>query len=79
MIAVNRRSYDPTTCPILPFEYVDYPQDMTNSGCDCPTDPNCKLNVRKGRLAMAEGRVIRLDDDSVVAEATGSFMSSGPL
>jgi acyl-coenzyme A thioesterase PaaI-like protein len=29
---------------------------------------------RKGRLALMEGRVIRVDDDSVVAEATGSFM-----
>ena len=29
---------------------------------------------RKGRLAILEGRVIRADDDSVVAEATGSFM-----
>lgn len=29
---------------------------------------------RKGRLAMLEGRVIRLDDESIVAEATGSFM-----
>ena len=29
---------------------------------------------RKGRLAVLEGRVVRRDDDSVVAEATGSFM-----
>ena len=29
---------------------------------------------RKGRLALLEGRVVRQDDDSVVATATGSFM-----
>ena len=29
---------------------------------------------RRGRLAMLEGRVIREDDDSVVAEASASFM-----
>ncbi len=29
---------------------------------------------RKGRLAQMEGRVIRADDDSVVAEASASFM-----
>lgn len=30
---------------------------------------------RKGRLAIMEGKVIRQDDDSVVAEATASFMT----
>ena len=29
---------------------------------------------RKGRLAILEGRILRRDDDSVVAEATASFM-----
>lgn len=29
---------------------------------------------RKGRLAQMEGKVIRAEDDFVVAEATGSFM-----
>jgi uncharacterized protein (TIGR00369 family) len=29
---------------------------------------------RKGRLALMEGKVIRQEDDSIVAEATGSFM-----
>ena len=29
---------------------------------------------RKGRLALLEGRILRQDDDSVVAEASGSFM-----
>ncbi|MAT83060.1 MAG: thioesterase [Gammaproteobacteria bacterium] len=29
---------------------------------------------RKGRLAVMEGKVIRQDNDEVVAEATGSFM-----
>ena len=29
---------------------------------------------RKGRLALLEGRILRTDDDTVVAEATGSFM-----
>lgn len=29
---------------------------------------------RRGRLAMLEGKVIRRDNDEVVAEATGSFM-----
>ena len=29
---------------------------------------------RKGRLAVLEGKVIRIDTDEVVAEATGSFM-----
>ena len=29
---------------------------------------------RKGRLAQLEGRILRADDDTVVAEATGSFM-----
>ena len=29
---------------------------------------------RKGRLAQMEGKVIRVEDDFVVAEATGSFM-----
>ena len=29
---------------------------------------------RKGRLAQMEGRVIRAEDDFVVAQATGSFM-----
>lgn len=30
---------------------------------------------RKGRLALMEGRVIRAEDDTVVAEATASFMT----
>jgi acyl-coenzyme A thioesterase PaaI-like protein len=30
---------------------------------------------RKGRLALMEGRVVRLDTGAVVAEATGSFMT----
>lgn len=30
---------------------------------------------RKGRLALMEGRVVRADDDEVVAEATASFMT----
>ena len=35
---------------------------------------------RKGRLAMLEGRVLRADDGSVVAAATGSFMiDASPL
>lgn len=29
---------------------------------------------RKGRLAQMEGKVIRVEDDEVIAEATGSFM-----
>ena len=29
---------------------------------------------RKGRLAMLAGRVIRVDDETIVAEASGSFM-----
>ena len=29
---------------------------------------------RRGRLAVLEGRLIRIDDDSVVAESTASFM-----
>lgn len=29
---------------------------------------------RKGRLVVLEGRVLRADNDEVVAEATGSFM-----
>ncbi len=29
---------------------------------------------RRGRLAMLEGRAIRTDDDSVVVEASASFM-----
>ena len=29
---------------------------------------------RKGRLVVLEGRVLRADNDKVVAEATGSFM-----
>ena len=33
-----------------------------------------RLQRRKGRLAVLEGKVVRADDDSVVAEATGSFM-----
>ena len=33
-----------------------------------------RLQRRKGRLAVVEGKVVRADDDSVVAEATGSFM-----
>ena len=32
---------------------------------------------RKGRLAMLEGRVLRADNDELVAEATGSFMVEG--
>ena len=30
---------------------------------------------RKGRLALMEGRVIRIDSDEVVAEASASFMT----
>jgi uncharacterized protein (TIGR00369 family) len=30
---------------------------------------------QKGRLAVMEGKVIRQDDETVVAEATGSFMT----
>lgn len=30
---------------------------------------------RKGRLALMEGKVLRQDDGSIVAEATGSFMT----
>lgn len=33
-----------------------------------------ELARRRGRLAEMLGRVIRIDDDSVVAEATGRFM-----
>ena len=33
---------------------------------------------RKGRLAIMEGRVIRQDDDEIVAEATASFMTRSP-
>lgn len=29
---------------------------------------------RKGRLAMMEGRIVRIDNAAVVAEASGSFM-----
>jgi acyl-coenzyme A thioesterase PaaI-like protein len=29
---------------------------------------------RKGRLALMEGRIVRLDNEAVVAEASGSFM-----
>ena len=32
---------------------------------------------RKGRLAVMEGKVIRQDDETVVAEATASFMTRG--
>lgn len=32
------------------------------------------LQRRKGRLAMLAGQVIRADDETLVAEATGSFM-----
>ena len=32
------------------------------------------LRRRKGRLAICEGRVVRQQDDVVIAEATGSFM-----
>lgn len=35
-----------------------------------------ELVKRRGRLAEMAGRVIRVDDDSVVAEATGRFMVS---
>ena len=33
-----------------------------------------RQTMRRGRLAMLEGRAIRVDDDSVVVEATASFM-----
>ncbi len=33
-----------------------------------------RCRKRKGRLAVMQGKVIRLDTDAVVAEATGSFM-----
>ena len=33
-----------------------------------------RLLKRRGRLAVLEGRAIRMDTDSVVAEATGTFM-----
>ena len=33
-----------------------------------------RLRRRKGRLAIVDGLVLRQDDGSVVAEATGSFM-----
>lgn len=33
-----------------------------------------RLRRRKGRLAIVDGQVLRQDDGSVVAEATGSFM-----
>ena len=33
-----------------------------------------RLRRRKGRLAIMDGLVLRQDDGSVVAEATGSFM-----
>jgi acyl-coenzyme A thioesterase PaaI-like protein len=31
---------------------------------------------RKGRLALMEGRIVREDDGSVVAESSGSFMTA---
>jgi acyl-coenzyme A thioesterase PaaI-like protein len=33
-----------------------------------------RCNRQKGRLALMEGRIIRLDNEAVVAEASGSFM-----
>ena len=33
-----------------------------------------RLLRRKGRVAQIEGKVFRQDDDTVVVEATGSFM-----
>jgi acyl-coenzyme A thioesterase PaaI-like protein len=33
-----------------------------------------RCKSRKGRLALMEGKVIRQDNEEVVAEATGSFM-----
>ncbi len=56
MIAINQGVHDPDSdsCPtVLPFEYADYPHDIRNSGCDCPTDPDCSFNPRKGRLVLS--------------------------
>lgn len=46
--------------------------------CELPIGTAVRLEgrclKRKGRLAQMEGKVIRVEDDFVVAEATGSFM-----
>jgi len=36
-----------------------------------------RLLRRKGRVALIEGKVFRQDNDTIVVEATGSFMLDG--
>ncbi len=41
-------------------------------------DIECQLKLRKRRLVVLESRAIRSDDQTIVAEAEGSFMLEDP-
>lgn len=56
MFEANQASDDPlgVGCVLpLPFEFADYPHSIPNNGCDCPTNPDCRFDFRKGRLRLS--------------------------
>ncbi len=54
MIEANRTNAPPVDLCDLRFEYADYPHDIPNGGeCECPTDPRCEFDFRKGRLRLS--------------------------
>lgn len=60
MREANRAMHSPDDCPIMPFEYADYPHDIQNktipgsdAACTCPSSPNCSFDPRKGRLQLS--------------------------
>lgn len=71
----NNRSLFPAVRPgvvAYPFEYADYPQTIINpsnvEGYPClATDPNCKVNPRKGRLQLSLAWLDSVFSDNGVA------------
>lgn len=49
----------PTGLELVPFEYADYPHSIPNGNpnnnnvCDCPGDPDCTFDPRKGKLQLS--------------------------
>lgn len=68
MFEANQASHDPLGDPncdlLLPFEFANYPHSIPNNGCDCPTNPDCRIDFRKGRLRLS---LPWLDDAFAVA------------
>jgi len=70
MIEANQEYADPE-CAFLPFEYVDYPQDIPNEGdCACPSDEGCRFDPRKGRLLVSLPWIQDALDEGLISSAS---------